>query len=137
MGRFQGLEGFGGALDKIDARSHIALMSDEILKPEAQPRAGSHASSPLGCLLAAAGATLLALTKLGAGMAATIWAISKLLELPDMAMFVLMGLGAVPVLWATIWTAGRAWHVERRLAAGLDIDQPVFRLTHYWRRAGV
>ena len=48
-------------------------------------------------------------------------------------MWVIMAISLVPVLWATIWTAGRAWHVERRLEAGLDVDAPVFKLMHYWR----
>jgi hypothetical protein len=43
----------------------------------------------------------------------------------------LIGLSLLPVLAATIWTGGRAWHVERRLAQGLDIDTPVFNLGHY------
>jgi hypothetical protein len=38
------------------------------------------------------------------------------------------------VLWATGWTAGRAWHVERRLAQHLDVDVPVFKLGHYFKR---
>jgi hypothetical protein len=49
-------------------------------------------------------------------------------------MYALMLLGAIPVLWATVWTAGRAWHVERRLAQHLDIDTPVFRIGHYFKR---
>jgi hypothetical protein len=110
-------------------------MDQEIIKPEATPRPATQATGALGCLLAAAGATLLALTKLGAAMAATVWAASRLIGLPDGVMWSVMALGIIPVLWATIWTAGRAWHVEQRLEAGLDIDAPVFKLMHYWRRA--
>jgi hypothetical protein len=51
--------------------------------------------------------------------------------LPDSFFYVLLVLVAIPVVWATIWTGGRAWHVERRLAQGLDIDTPVFKLTRY------
>ena len=109
-------------------------MDQEILKPENQPRTGSQAFSPLGCFLAAAGVTLLAFCKLGAAMAATIWATSQLLGLPDYMMYGLMVLGAVPVVWATVWTAGRAWHVERRMAQHLDIDAPIFSLSHYFKR---
>ncbi len=109
-------------------------MDQEILKPETQPRTGGQAFSPLGCFLAAAGVTLLAFCKLGAAMAATVWATSKLLGLPDFMMYGLMVLGAVPVVWATVWTAGRAWHVERRMAQHLDIDAPIFSLAHYFKR---
>jgi hypothetical protein len=45
-----------------------------------------------------------------------------------------MALGAVPVIWATVWTAGRAWHVEQLLEKGGDIDQPEFKLGAYLRK---
>jgi hypothetical protein len=110
-------------------------MDQEILKPETSPAQSSHGFSPLGCFLAAAGATLLVLTKTGAAMVATVWAVSKLIGFPDFIMYPMMALGAIPVLWATVWVAGRAWHVERRLARNEDIDIPVFKLGHYFRKA--
>jgi hypothetical protein len=110
-------------------------MDQDIIRPDTQPKPGTQAFSPFGCFLAAAGATLLALCKLGAAMVATVWAASKLFGLPDIMMYVLMVAGAVPVLWATIWTAGRAWHIEQRLARHLDVDQPVFKLGHYFKRS--
>jgi hypothetical protein len=67
-------------------------------------------------------------------MAATVWAFSKLFGLPDWMLYALLALGILPVIWATIWTAGRAWHVEQRLAQNLDIDVPVFTLGHYFKR---
>jgi hypothetical protein len=110
-------------------------MDQEVIKPEPSPRASSQAFSPLGCFLAASGVTLLVFCKLGAAMAATVWAISKLWGFPDWMLYTLLGLGVIPVLWATIWTAGRAWHVEQRLSQHLDIDTPVFKLGHYFKRA--
>ena len=112
----------------------MSAMDQEILKPDSQPQRGSQAFSPLGCFLAASGVTLLAFCKLGAAMVATVWAASKLFGFPDIMMYGLMAIGAVPVIWATVWTAGRAWHVERRLAQHLDIDKPVFKLGHYLKR---
>jgi hypothetical protein len=109
-------------------------MDQDIIKPHSEPKAGRQAFSPLGCLVAAAGATLLVFAKAGAVMVTAVWALSQMLGLPDVVMYVLMVAGAVPVLWATAWTAGRAWHVERLLAQGRDIDIPVFRLAHYLRR---
>lgn len=110
-------------------------MDQELLKPEAKPPQSSQAFSPFGCFLAAAGATLLVLTKAGAAMVATVWAMSKLIGLPDVMMYGLMAIGALPVLWVTVWTAGRAWHVEQRLARHQDIDTPVFKLGHYFKKA--
>jgi hypothetical protein len=108
-------------------------MEQELITPEPTPKTISQAFSPLGCFLAASGVTLMTLCLLGAAMAVTVWAIAQLLELPQTAMYVLQGLGLIPVLWATAWTGGRAWHVERRLAQGLDIDTPVFQSLHYFR----
>jgi hypothetical protein len=110
-------------------------MSEEIIRPEAAPAAQSHAMGPLSSFLAAFGVGLMALSMLGAAAAATVWAASRLIGLPDTALYVLLGLAAIPVLWATIWSAGRAWHVERRLEDGLDIDRPIFKLLYYWGRA--
>jgi hypothetical protein len=110
-------------------------MSEEILRPDARPAAQSHAMGPFSSFLAAFGVGLMALSMLGAAAAATVWAASRLIGLPDTALYVLLGLAAIPVLWATIWSAGRAWHVERRLEDGLDIDRPIFKLLYYWGRA--
>ena len=108
-------------------------MEQEIIKPEAAPKAGTQAFSRTGSLMAAFGATLLMLCFTGSSMVATVWAFSKLLGLPDMMMYGVMALGVIPVLWVTIWTAGRAWHVEKLLAAHKDIDVPVFSLTYYFK----
>jgi hypothetical protein len=108
-------------------------MNDEIIRPDAAPAPGQHAMGPFPSFLAAIGVALMAISMLGAASAATVWAASRLMGLPDSFMFGLMALGALPVLWATVWAAGRAFHVERRLEDGLDIDQPVFKLFHYWR----
>ena len=73
-------------------------------------------------------------SKLGAAFAAIIWAFSQLLGLPDMAMYVLMALGLIPVIWSTIWVAGRAWHVEQLLETGRDVDRPVFKALYYFKK---
>lgn len=85
-------------------------------------------------LMSAAGVALLTVTKLGASFAATIWAVTKVLGLPDFVMYALMVLSLVPVIWATLWVAGRAWHVEQLLESGRDVDRPVFRAFYYWRK---
>ena len=109
-------------------------MEQEILKPDATPRAGSQGFSPLGSLMAAFGATLLMACFTGSARVASVWAFAKLLGVPDIAMYVVMAAGLVPVVWVTVWTAGRAWHVERLLASGLDIDAPVFSMSYYFKK---
>ena len=108
-------------------------MEQEIIKPEAAPKAGTQAFSRTGSLIAASGATMLMLCFTGSAMVATVWAVAKLIGLPDMLMDGLMVGGVLPVLWITIWTAGRAWHVEKLLAQHRDIDVPVFSLTYYFK----
>ena len=34
------------------------------------------------------------------------------------------GINAAATLWLAAWTFARSWHVERRLAAGLEVDEP-------------
>ena len=112
-----------------------SAMEQDVLTPEKKPAASSQALSPFACFLAAFGVTMGTLFLLGAASAATVWAFIKLLGLPDPVLYVALAIGAVPVVWATIWVAGRAWHVEQRLSAGLDIDTPNFSMMHYFRKA--
>lgn len=109
-------------------------MEQEIIKPEGAPKGGSQAFSPVGSLMAAFGATLLMLCFTGSAMVASVWALSKLIGLPDMLLYAALAVGTLPVLWVTAWTAGRAWHVERLLAQHQDIDVPVFSLGYYFKK---
>jgi hypothetical protein len=76
----------------------------------------------------------MALVMAGTSVVAVVWAIVRLIGLPDFFLWGLMALGTVPVIWATVWTAGRAWHVEQLLEKGGDIDQPEFKLGAYLRK---
>lgn len=109
-------------------------MEQELIKPDVPPKGSSQAISPLGCFIAASGITLLTFCLLGTAALTTIWAFSKLLGLPQFLSEGLMVLGLIPAVIATIWTAGRAWHVERRLAQHQDIDVPNFTLLHYFKK---
>jgi hypothetical protein len=110
-------------------------MDQEIIKAKPPPGASSHSMGVFNSFLSAAGVVLLSVTKLGAAFAAVIWAISQLMGLPDSVMYVLMALGLFPVIWSTIWIAGRAWHVEQLLESGRDVDRPVFKAFHYWKKS--
>ena len=88
----------------------------------------------LGRLLAATGATLLAFVMTLTSVSSVAFAFVKLSGLPDVVLYALLVIGIVPVIAATVWTAGRAWHVENRLEQGLDIDQPDFRILAYFNR---
>jgi hypothetical protein len=88
--------------------------------------------APIGRFLAALGATLLALVFAATSVVAILWATVTLLGLPQFFLWGLAALGVIPVIWAGAWTAGRAWHVERLLEKGGDIDQPAFTLRAYF-----
>jgi hypothetical protein len=96
--------------------------------------ASANSIGSIGLFLAASGATLSAFTMAATSVVAVIWAFVKLTGLPDMALYALLVAGIAPILWVTIWTAGRAWHVERRLEQGLDVDTPVFKMLHYFSK---
>lgn len=108
-------------------------MEQEIRRPDYVPRVYDRASSSLNCFLAAAGVTMMTLCLLGSAAGATAWAVVHLMGFDDNAFFVVAALLAIPVLWITIWTAGRAWYLERRLSAGGDVDAPVFKMLHYFK----
>ena len=91
-------------------------------------------SMPVGRLIAALGATILAFVFSSTSVVAVVWALATLLGLPDVVLWILLAFGLVPILWTTLWTAGRAWHVEKLLESGRDVDQPVFKLQAYLKK---
>lgn len=55
---------------------------------------------------------------------AFVLAATNYLELGSMFLWVASGANALFMLWFAVWTFLRAWHVERRLRAGEDVDEP-------------
>lgn len=113
----------------------MAGMEQEIRRPDYVPRQHDRAASSLNCALAAIGVTLMTLCLVGAAALATAWAVAKLLGVSDSIMMVMAAVAMVPVIALSIWTAGRAWHLERRLARGQDVDTPNYSVFHYFRKA--
>jgi energy-converting hydrogenase Eha subunit E len=110
-------------------------MEQEIRRPDYVPRQHDRTASSLNCALAAIGVTLMTFCLVGAAAVATVWAVGSLFEVSQKMIAILAGISLVPVLGLSIWTAGRAWHLERRLARGDDVDPPVFKMLHYFRSA--
>ena len=109
-------------------------MDQEIIKPAGELKKNSQALNKFGVIIASSGVTLMTVALLGSFVVATIWAMGKLLGLPETLTQILMLAGLVPTALAAIWTAGRAWHVERLLAQHKDIDNPVFELFYYYKK---
>lgn len=51
-------------------------------------------------------------------------ATANLFELGSTFVWVLSGANVLMILWITVWTFARSWHVERRLRSGLEVDEP-------------
>lgn len=121
------------AIAKSINPAHIPRMDHELRRPEYTPRQHDRTASNLNCALAATGVTLMTLCLVGSAALTTVWAIAKLFSAGETTIWVLGLLAMAPVLALAIWTAGRAWHVEQRMARGQDVDAPVFKLFHYLR----
>jgi hypothetical protein len=119
---------------KSTGKAHMDCMEQDIRRPDYVPRQHDRAASSLNCALAAVGVTLMTLCLVGSAALTTVWAIAKLLAVSDTTMMVFAGLALIPVVALSIWIAGRAWHLERRLARGQDVDAPVYGVFHYFRK---
>jgi energy-converting hydrogenase Eha subunit E len=110
-------------------------MEQDIRRPDYTPRKHDRSASAFNCALAAIGVTLMNLCLVGSAALTTVWAVGTLFGAGPTALKIMAVIVAIPVLAMSIWIAGRAWHIERRLAAGLDADTPVFGLMHYFKKA--
>ena len=54
-------------------------------------------------------------------------------SLPTTFVWVLIGIIGAASLWLFLWVFSRSWHVERRLAAGDEIDDPKLSILQNWR----
>ena len=59
---------------------------------------------------------------------AFILAAANLFELGSTFVWAASGANALLALWFAVWTFVRSWHVERRLGAGLEVDQPMMSI---------
>lgn len=110
-------------------------MEQEIRRPEYVPREHDRAASSLNCALAAIGVTLMTLCLVGAAALTSVWAVTELIGASQTVVYGLAVIAMIPVLWLSIWIAGRAWHLERRLARGQDVDAPIYSMLHYFRKS--
>jgi hypothetical protein len=46
------------------------------------------------------------------------------LGLGETFLYACTAINAAATLWLAAWTFARSWHVERRLKAGLEVDEP-------------
>jgi fatty acid desaturase len=111
----------------------MATMEQELRRPDYVPRKHDRAVSAINCAMAAVGLTAMTFCLVGSAAMTAVWAIGTLFGASQTVFLVLAAIVAIPVLWLSVWTAGRAWSLERRLSEGRDVDAPVFEALHYFR----
>lgn len=64
---------------------------------------------------------------------AAVFASAVLFDLSYMIVWIFNGIIGLAALWGFIWVFSRSWHVERRLAAGAELDEPNPSIIANWR----
>jgi hypothetical protein len=92
---------------------------------EASDRAAPQgAGNPLVIFIISLCAAIVMAGGFGIVIEAFIIAAANLFELGATFVLVATAANALLTLWLTLWTFVRSWHVERRLRAGLEVDEP-------------
>lgn len=89
-----------------------------------EPSTPKSGGNPLVIFIISLCAAIVMAGGFGIVLEAFIIAASNLFELGMTFIWVASAANAVLVLWLGIWTFVRSWHVERRLRAGLEVDEP-------------
>jgi hypothetical protein len=85
------------------------------------PRSGGN---PLVVFITSVSAAIVVAGGFGIVIQAFILAIANLVGLGSTFIWVTSAANATGTLWLFLWTFARSWHVERRLNAGLEVDEP-------------
>jgi hypothetical protein len=88
------------------------------------PKEPRHGSNLLGVFTTSICAAIVVAGGLAIVVEAFVIASANLFGLGHVFVWVGSAINAVITLWLAIWTFARSWHVERRLKAGLEVDEP-------------
>jgi hypothetical protein len=80
--------------------------------------------NPLMVFITSFSAAIVVAGAFGIVIQAFLLAIANLMALGSTFVWVMSAANAVGTLWLFGWTFARSWHVERRLQAGLEVDEP-------------
>jgi membrane protein implicated in regulation of membrane protease activity len=89
--------------------------------PKETPR---HGSNVFIIFITSLSAAIVVAGGFGIVFQAAILAAAARLGLGPSFLWVASAINAVLTLWLGLWTFARSWHVERRLKAGLEVDEP-------------
>jgi hypothetical protein len=88
------------------------------------PKEPRHASNLVSVFITSLCAAIVVAGGLGIVVEASIIAAAARLGLGAAFVWVGSAANAAITLWLAVWTFARSWHVERRLKAGLEVDEP-------------
>jgi hypothetical protein len=91
---------------------------------EAPKEAPRHGGNVFTIFLTSLCASIVVAGGFGIVFQAAIVAAAARLGLGETFLWVASALNAAATLWLALWTFARSWHVERRLRAGLEVDEP-------------
>ena len=88
------------------------------------PKEPRHGGNALTIFITSFSAALVVAGGFGIVFQAGIVAAAARLGLGTTFLWVGSAANALATLWLAVWTFARSWHVERRLKAGLEVDEP-------------
>jgi hypothetical protein len=91
---------------------------------EVSDRRPKGSGNPLMVFITSFSAAIVIAGGFGIVIQAFILALANLMGLGTSLVWAATAVNAVLVLWIFMWTFARSWHVEKRLAAGLEVDEP-------------
>ncbi len=104
------------------------------MSSEAPDRPASHGGgNPLVIFIISLCAAIVMAGGCGIVLESFVIAATNLFELGSNFVWVASAANAALVLWLTLWTFARSWHVERRLRAGLEVDEPSWSILANFR----
>lgn len=80
--------------------------------------------NPLMVFITSVSAAIVVAGGFGIVIQAFFLALANLMGFASSFVWAASSVNAVITFWIFIWTFARSWHVERRLAAGLEVDEP-------------
>jgi len=88
------------------------------------PKEPRHGSNLVSVFITSLSAAIVVAGGLGIVTEAFVIASANLFGLGHVFVWVASAANAAVALWLALWTFARSWHVERRLKAGLEVDEP-------------
>lgn len=98
-------------------------------------RAEEHSGGAAFRVLSTFGIATMTFLSIETTIGALCWSMAGLFGLPNWLVIGMFALLSVFGVWASVWTAFRNWHVEKRLEAGLEIDEPNWSIGAHLKRA--